>query len=178
MQQGMLAERARQAVAEHEATKSQAQPVAQNLAQSFGSMISGLFASPPSPRISEQARIEQREAKSRERQRKEREREARSLERRQREEREYLRAVAENPHHRSPASSKRSPQYYDIGDSSSASPSLNLESPPRGRSQNVARSRHVSRERSKSRDDDVRVTRTASSGSRKKIQSPQQMTMG
>ena len=176
--QGMQAEKTRQAVAEHEATMSQAQPVAQTIGQSVVRMISGLFASPPSPRISEQARIEQREARSRERQRKEREREAKSLERRQREELELLRATAENPHYRSPASSKRSAQYYNIGDSSSASPSLNLESPPRGRSQNVGRSRQVSRERSKSRDDDVRVTRTASSGSRKKIQSPQQMTMG
>jgi hypothetical protein len=178
MHQGMQAERTKQAVAEHEATKSQAQPVAQNLAQSFGSLISGLFASPPSPRISEQVEIEQREARSRERQRKEREREARSLERRQREELEELRAAAANPQHRSPASSKRSAQYYNIGDSSSASPSLNLESPPRGRSQNVGRSRQVSRERSKSRDDDVRVTRTASSGSRKKLSSPPQMRMG
>ena len=102
--QGVQAERTKQAVAEHEAPRSQAQPVAQNIAQSFGSLISGLFASPPSPRISEQARIEQREANSRER-RREREREARSLERRQREGLEILRAVAENPQHRSPASS-------------------------------------------------------------------------
>jgi len=177
-QQDMLAERARQAVAEHEATRSQAQPVAQTIAQSFGSLISGMFASPPSPSISEQGQIEQREARSRERQRKEREREARSLERRQREELEELRAAAENPHHRSPASSRRSAQYYNIGDGSSASPSLNFDSPPRGRSQNVGRSRQVSRERSKSRDDDVRVTRTASSGRRKKLSSPQQMRMG
>jgi hypothetical protein len=42
----------------------------------------------------------------------------------------------------------------------------------------LARSRQVSRERSKSRDDDVRVTRTAFSGSRKKLSSPPQMTMG
>ena len=112
-------------------------------------MISGLFASPPSPRISEQARIEQREARSRERQRREREREAKSLERRQGEELELLRAVAENPQYRSPASSRRSPQYFNIGDSSSASPPLNLESPPRGRSQNVGRSRNVRRDISK-----------------------------
>ena len=140
-------------------------------------MISSIFDSPPSPRISEEVAKEQREARSRERQRREREREAKCLERRQREELELLRATAENPHYRSPASSKRSAQYYNIGDSSSASPSLNFESPPRGRSQNVVRSRQVSRERSTSRDDDVRVTRTASSGSRKKLSSPTQMTL-
>ena len=178
MRQGLQTERTKQAVATHVSTMSQAQPIAQNIAQSVGSLLSGLLATPPSPSISEQAQQDQREARSRERQRREREREAKSLERRQREELDILRAAANNPQNKSPTSSRRSPQYFDIGDGSTASPSISLESPPRGRSQNVGRSRQVSREISKSRDDNVGVTRAASSGNRKKLSSPVQMTMG